>query len=128
MSSPQPDRLPHGFPFRLVERAEVVGGRRIAVTLATGGGFLAGTAAWPVTLVAEALAQAILAVGAPGERQGQLRLVALNAVRLLQPVRAGARLEIEVEEQAAFGPLHRFACRATQAGALSAKAEITVAG
>jgi 3-hydroxymyristoyl/3-hydroxydecanoyl-(acyl carrier protein) dehydratase len=127
VSASQPDRLPHRFPFRLVEKAELVGEKRIAVALATGGAFLSGTAAWPVTLVAEALAQAILLVIDPPQRR-HLRLVALNEVRLLQPVRPGSRLEIEVEERAVFGPLRRYGCRATQGGALSATAEITVAG
>jgi len=124
---PAPEALPHAFPFRLVERAERVGERRVAVVLASAAGFLAGVSEWPVTLVAEAMAQAILvAVGAP--HRDAPRLVALNEVRLLQPVRSGARLEIEVEERAVFAPLRRYACRALQAGALSATAEITVAG
>jgi 3-hydroxymyristoyl/3-hydroxydecanoyl-(acyl carrier protein) dehydratase len=110
-----------------VENAERVGEKRIAVALATGDGFLTGTAAWPVTLVAEALAQAILLVIDPPQRR-QLRLVALNEVRVLQPVRPGSRLEIEVDERAVFGPLRRYGCRATQGGALAATAEITVAG
>ena len=127
MSAHRPDRLPHAFPFRLVERAERVGAGRIAVVLATAGGTLTATSEWPVTLVVEAMAQAILiAVDPP--RRGALRLVALNGVRLLQPVRSGSRLEIEVEERAVFGPLRRYACRALQAGAVTATADITGAG
>jgi 3-hydroxymyristoyl/3-hydroxydecanoyl-(acyl carrier protein) dehydratase len=127
VSAHSPDRLPHEFPFRLVERAERVGESRIAVVLGTAGGTLTAASEWPVTLVAEAMAQAILIVVDP-PRRGPLRLVALNRVRLLQPVRAGSRLEIEVEERAVFAPLRRYACRAWQAGALSATAEITVGG
>ena len=127
MSSTRSDPLPHRFPFRLVENVERIGEKRIAVALATGDGFLSGTADWPVTLVAEALAQAILLVVEPSQRR-QLRLVALNEVRLLQPMRPGSRLEIEVDERAVFGPLRRYGCRAIQAGALAATAEITVAG
>jgi 3-hydroxymyristoyl/3-hydroxydecanoyl-(acyl carrier protein) dehydratase len=104
-----------------------LGEKRAAVVLATAGGFLTGAAEWPVTLVAEALAQAILAVVQP-PRRDTLRLVALHEVRLLQPVWPGARLEVEVEERAVFAPLRRYACRALQGGALAATAEITVAG
>jgi 3-hydroxymyristoyl/3-hydroxydecanoyl-(acyl carrier protein) dehydratase len=119
--------LPHGFPFRLVETAEMVGEKRVAVVLATGGSFLTGVSEWPVTLVVEALAQAILAV-VGNLRHDVPRLVAMNEVRLLQPVGPGARLEVEVEERAVFAPLRRYSCRATRAGALAATAEITVAG
>ena len=123
----QREPLPHGFPFRLVETAEMVGEKRVAVVLATGGGFLTGVSEWPVTLVAEALAQAILlVVGTP--RRAAPRLVAMNEVRLLQPVGPGARIEVEVEERAVFAPLRRYSCRATRAGALAATAEIMVAG
>jgi 3-hydroxymyristoyl/3-hydroxydecanoyl-(acyl carrier protein) dehydratase len=97
------------------------------VVLASAGGALTGAAPWPVTLVAEALAQAIVVVMRPPRRDA-LRLVALNEVRLLQPVGPGARLEVEVEERAAFAPLRRYACRAVLGGALAATAEITVAG
>jgi 3-hydroxymyristoyl/3-hydroxydecanoyl-(acyl carrier protein) dehydratase len=127
VSAPRPDGLPHRFPFRLVERAEFTGEKRLAVVLATAGGFLSATAEWPVTLVAEALAQAIvLAVDPP--RRCDLRLVALNEVRLLQPIRPGARLEVEVEERSVYLPLRRYACRAMQGGALAATAEVTVSG
>ena len=123
----RPEPLPHGFPFRLVETAEMVGEKRVAVVLATGGGFLTGVSEWPVTLVAEALAQAILMV-VDSPRRAAPRLVAMNEVRLLQPVGPGSRIEVEVKERAVFAPLRRYSCRATRAGALAATAEITVAG
>ncbi len=126
MSLPHPEALPHAFPFRLVERAEDVGGLRTAVVLASGGGFLAPGTPWPVTLVAEAIAQSILLVAERPVNAGTLRLVGIDGVRLLQPVTAGDRLEIEVRRAAGYAALQRFDCRAVKAGALAAVAEVTV--
>ncbi len=126
MSAPPPE-LPHSYPFRLVERAEVIGGQRVALVLATANGSLLPNGEWPVTLVAEALAQAILMVF-ESPRAADLRLVGLNKVRLLQRVFPGARLEVAVEQLAVFAPLRRYGCRAHQGGALAATAEITVSG
>lgn len=127
MPAPRSDRVPHAYPFRLVERAELIDGKRIALVLATAGGSLLPCDEWPVTLVAEAIAQAILHVTAPADLDN-VRLVGLDHVRLLQPVRPGSRLEVEVEQQAAFAPLRRFTCRAHQGGGLAATADVTVAG
>jgi len=127
VSSSRPDPLPHAYPFRLVERAEVVADGRVAVVLGTMGGSLSAAEGWPVTLVAEALAQSILLVDPPVEASAP-RLAALNRVRLLRPLRAGTRFEVEVRRVAALPPLRRYECRATEAGALAATAEITVSG
>jgi len=123
--APPPERLPHTFPFRLVERAEVLDEKRVALVLATSNTGLLPRDDWPVTLIAEALAQAILIVSPP-PKMGDLRLVGLNRVRLLQPVRPGSRLEVEVELLAVFPPLRRYSCRAHLGGALAATAEVTV--
>jgi len=127
VSAAAPERLPHEHPFRLVERVEEGTRGRYAVVLATAGGTLAGPGGWPVTLVAEALAQAILLVVRP-ERTDALRLVGLKNVLLYQQLMPGDRLEIEVEELGVFGELRRYACRAYRAGALAAVAEVTVSG
>ncbi len=127
MLARSPDRQPHAYPFRLVEKAELIDDRRVALVLATSNGSLLSGDEWPVTMVAEALAQAILHVIQPPQTD-HVRLVGLDRVRLLQPVRPGARLEVEVEQQAAFMPLRRYACRAHLGGALAATAEITVSG
>lgn len=116
---------PHAFPFRLVERAERRGERSVAVVLATGGGFLRSTFPWPVTLVAEALAQAILIVDPP-QRIDRVRLAAMHSVSLCQEVVAGDRLEVEVEPLGSMGGLRRYRCRATRGGALAALADLTV--
>jgi 3-hydroxymyristoyl/3-hydroxydecanoyl-(acyl carrier protein) dehydratase len=127
VSAAAPERLPHEYPFRLVERVEEGARDRHAVVLATAGGTLAGAEGWPVTLVAEALAQAILLVVRP-KKTDALRLVGLKNVFLYQQLTPGDRLEIEVEELGVFGELRRYACRAHLAGALAAVAEVTVSG
>jgi 3-hydroxymyristoyl/3-hydroxydecanoyl-(acyl carrier protein) dehydratase len=97
------------------------------VILTTAGGALQPGESWPVTLVAEALAQSILLVAPPPGGE-DVRLVALDKVRQLRQVTAGDRLEVEVAAGGTFGPLHRFSCRALCGGALVATAEITVTG
>lgn len=121
------ETLPHGYPFRLVERAEPRGDGRVAVVLATADAQLHRSAPWPVTLVVEALAQAILLVVNPSG-ENDLRLVGLDKVRLYGEVVCGERLEVAVVESAAFGALRRYACRALAGGALVATAEVTVTG
>ena len=125
MSPADLEVLPHQFPFRLVERSEAIGTSTVAISLASAGDFLTRISPWPVTLVAEALAQAILLVERPQQPRA-LRLVGLDAVSLKQPVQAGDRLEVEICELGTFGALRRYACRATRAGALAACAEVTV--
>jgi 3-hydroxymyristoyl/3-hydroxydecanoyl-(acyl carrier protein) dehydratase len=116
---------PHAFPFRLVERTEVVGERQVAIVLSTAAGFLRRDEPWPVSLVAEALAQAILLLDPP-ERLDRVRLAALQNVSLLQEVVAGERLLVDVEPLGSLGELRRYRCRATRGGAAVALADVTV--
>ncbi len=125
MSARAPEPIPQGYPCRLVERAERGIDGTVAVVLGTASGTLTGAGPWPVTLVAEALAQAILLVIRPG-RQQALRLIGLDNVRILQPTYPGDRLEVEVAEAGSFGALRRFRCRATRGGGLVALGEVTV--
>lgn len=127
MSAKAPEHVPHQFPFRLVERVEPNHDGRLAIILSTSGGALPGTGPWPITLVAEALAQAILLVVKPSG-PGTFRLVGLDKVALYQPLEPGDRLEVEVEEVGTFGGLRRFLCRGHRGGGLAATAEVTVAG
>ncbi len=127
MSASASERVPHDHPFRFVERVDPGPRGGVAVALATSGGTLTGASPWPVTLVAEALAQAVLLLARP-ERIGSLRLVGLGAVKLHQSICPGDRLEVDIEEQGAFGELRRYLCRAHRAGALAATAEVTVSG
>ncbi len=64
-ASPHLPVTPHGFPCRLVETAGLVGEGQAAVVLATADGMLTGTSPWPATLLAEAMAQAILLLDPP---------------------------------------------------------------
>lgn len=121
----EPSPVPHGFPFRLVERIERRGGASPVLVLGTADGFLRGVEPWPVTLVAEALAQSILLVDPP-PCVDRLRLAGLHNVALHQPVAAGDRLEVEVLPLGALGVLRRYRCRATRGGALVALADVTV--
>jgi 3-hydroxymyristoyl/3-hydroxydecanoyl-(acyl carrier protein) dehydratase len=98
----------------------------VAVILVSADGFLRREQPWPVTLVAEALAQSILGLHPPPASSSP-RLVGLDKVALRRELAAGDRLEVEVEEVGSFGTLHRYACRAMCGGALAATAEITVA-
>lgn len=127
MSAKALEQIPHRFPFRLVERVEAEHDGRFAIVLSTAGGALTGTGPWPITLVAEALAQAILLVVEP-EGRGALRLVGLDKVALYQPLEPGDRLEVEVEELGTFGGLRRYLCRGRRGGGLAATAEVTVTG
>lgn len=123
----QNDLVPHRFPFRLVDGIEAdATGERATVSL-TANGFLARGEPWPVTLVAEALAQAIAALKGGGGGV-QARLVALHGVQLRQTVFAGDRLRVEVREEARLGNRRRFVCRAWRAGALVAEGTISVTG
>jgi 3-hydroxymyristoyl/3-hydroxydecanoyl-(acyl carrier protein) dehydratase len=119
--------LPHQFPLRLVERVESGPGGRFAVVLATSNGALTGAGPWPVTMVAEALAQAILLVVRPA-RCDKVRLVGLDDVVMCRSFLPGDRLEVEVEELGCFGDLRRYRCRGCVGGALAATAEVTVSG
>jgi 3-hydroxymyristoyl/3-hydroxydecanoyl-(acyl carrier protein) dehydratase len=116
---------PHAFPFRLVERSEPDGERQVVIVLSTAAGFLRRHEPWPISLVAEALAQAILLVDPP-ERLDRARLAALQSVSLLQQVTAGDRLHVAVEPLGCLGKLRRYRCRATRSGALVALADVTV--
>lgn len=118
--------MPHEFPFRLVERAESRGDKTVALVLSTCNGLLTRGQPWSVSLVAEALAQAILLVARP-EQTDHLRLVGLDHVALRRMVTAGDRLEVEVAEVGAFGALRRYRCEALCGGALVATGEVTVA-
>ncbi len=128
MSGSKPEALPHRYPFRLVDALAAGPEGRSAVVVLSAGDFFGGSGPWPLTLVVEALAQSILQLHGDGAPVRRVRLVAVHAARLLAPLGAGDRLEVEAEETATFGPMRRFSCRAVRGGALVATAEITVAG
>ena len=90
--------IPHRFPCRLVERVDAAGSRHRPTFLLTGGAFFGRTGYWPVTLVAEALAQAIALVQYGGVG-GHPRLVALHGDR--------QRIEVQRRVRELAPPAHR---------------------
>ncbi len=125
MSATQRDGVPHAFPFRFVERRETAPSGTFAIVASTGGGFFTRGGPMPLTLVAEALAQAILAVERPA-RSGSLRLVGLDRVALRRAVAVGDRLGVRVVQIGTLGSLRRYSCEAWRDGELAATAEVTV--
>jgi hypothetical protein len=127
VSATLPDGVPHSFPFRLIERVDADAAGPFAILASTAAGFLTRGRALPLTLVAEALAQAILLIHRPA-RPDSLLLVGLDRVELLQTVTAGDRVEIRVAEMGVLGALRRYSCEAWHSGQLAATEEVTVTG
>jgi 3-hydroxymyristoyl/3-hydroxydecanoyl-(acyl carrier protein) dehydratase len=125
VSATRRDAMPHRFPFRLVDRAETGVRSPAAVVLPSAGAFLTRGRPWSATLVAEALAQAILLVDRP-PGGGELRLLGLDRVELHRELAAGDRLEVEVGEARTYGALRRYTCRAWCGGTVAATGEVTV--
>lgn len=117
--------VPHGFPFRLVDRfeGEAIAGR-VTISLSTNDFYVRG-GYWSAPLLAEALAQGIALAHRLGAGT-QARLVSLQGVRLLQNIAAGDRLQVEFREEGRLGNLRRFSCRALRGGALVAEATVSV--
>lgn len=120
MSRRPPDRLPHQPPFRFAERE----GETVLV-LPSAGAAESFPFPVPLTMLTEALAQAILLTDPPAQREG-LRLVAIDQASLRQEVSAGERLLVVCRKEASFGKLRRYACRALRGGSLVAEATVTV--
>ncbi len=120
MSRRQPDPLPHQPPFRFAERK----GEEVVVVPAAGA---AESFPFPVplTMLTEAMAQAILLSDPPEHSEG-LRLVAIDQASLRQEVNAGDRLSVVCRKEASFGKLRRYACRALRGGSLVAEVTVTV--
>ncbi len=120
MSRRQPDTLPHQPPFRFAERqGETV------VVLPSVGASESFPFPVPVTMLTDAMAQAILLADPPAHRE-QLRLVAIDQATLKQEVHPGDRLAVVCRKEATFGRLRRYACRALRGGALVAEVTVTV--
>ncbi|MCS7183219.1 MAG: hypothetical protein NZ869_08955 [Thermoanaerobaculum sp.] len=120
MSRRPPDLIPHQPPFRFAE-----GKGSTVLVLPTTGAAESFPQPVPLTLLAEAMAQAILHASPPEDLQ-RLRLVAMDRVVLRQVVHPGDRLEVECAPEGHFGRLARYRCRALRGGSLVAEAQITV--
>lgn len=120
MSRRRPDTLPHQPPFRFAESK----GEKVMVlpSIAAAESFPFPV---PLTMLTEAMAQAIL-LSDPPEHQEHLRLVAIDHATLKQEVWPGDRLTLACRREAAFGKLRRYACRALRGGSLVAEVTVTV--
>jgi 3-hydroxyacyl-[acyl-carrier-protein] dehydratase len=132
------ERLPHRFPFLLVDRVlEVVPGKSIvavknvSVNEAYFQGHFPGHPVVPGVLIVEALAQAggVLAyeTATAEERLWILYLVGIEETRFKQTVRPGDQLILRVELTKRRRNLWRFAARAEVDGKVAAETMILMA-
>ena len=132
------ERLPHRYPFLLVDRVlELDPGRRI---LALKGvtfneeffqGHFPGQPVMPGVLILEAMAQAggILILPPDGSAAGKaFYLVAVDHAKFRRTVVPGDRLTIELNVIRARGNFSKLAGRVEVDGQLVAEAELTLAG
>lgn len=130
-------RIPHRYPFLLVDRAEdykphesIVGIKCVSINEPFFVGHFPEYPVMPGVLIVEALAQAggLLVFELVGqERHGEvLYLAGVEKARFKSPVRPGDQLLLKVELTASRTSLWRFDCRAEVDGRLAAEAQITM--
>ena len=132
------ERLPHRYPFLLVDRVlELDPGRRIlALKSVTFNeeffqGHFPGQPVMPGVLILEAMAQAggILVLPPDGSAAGKaFYLVAIEHAKFRRTVVPGDRLTMELNVTRERGNFHKLAGRAEVDGQLAAEAELTLAG
>ncbi|MGH9462547.1 MAG: 3-hydroxyacyl-ACP dehydratase FabZ [Vicinamibacteria bacterium] len=132
------ERLPHRYPFLLIDRVlEFDPGRRIlALKNVTFNeeffqGHFPGQPIMPGVLILEAMAQAggILVLPSDGSAAGKaFYLVAIEHAKFRRTVVPGDRLTIELNVMRARGNFRKLAGRAEVDGQLAAEAELTLTG
>jgi 3-hydroxyacyl-[acyl-carrier-protein] dehydratase len=131
------ERLPHRYPFLLVDRVleislpnSLVALKNVTINEPFFTGHFPGLPVMPGVLIIEALAQAggLLVFEIAGEEQhgAVLYLTGVEKGRFKSPVRPGDQLILRVELAASRSSLWRFACRAEVDGKVAAQAEITM--
>ncbi len=123
--------LPHGLPFRFIDRIlEITPGKRIvALKNVTSNephlqGHFPGNPLMPGVLLLEAMGQTA-GLLLPGGSSAFLAQV--KEARFRRPVVPGDQVRIEAARLTGLGTLHRFAVRAFVEGATAAEAEIVLA-
>ena len=124
-------RLPHGIPFRFVDRVlELIPGERVvALKNVTANdqymqAHFPGNPIMPGVLLLEAKAQTSGLLLPEGS---SALLAQIKDARFRRPVIPGDQVRIEAKAVAEFGGLHRFAVRASVNGASVAEGEIVLA-
>jgi 3-hydroxyacyl-[acyl-carrier-protein] dehydratase len=130
-------RLPHRYPFLLVDRIlsyeagkSMVALKNVTANEAYFQGHFPDDPVMPGVLITESLAQAAgllaweIVSGGKSDTTAMLYLVGIDKARIKRPVRPGDQLMLHVTFSARKRAFWRFDCRAQVGGKLAAQAEI----
>jgi 3-hydroxyacyl-[acyl-carrier-protein] dehydratase len=130
------EKLPHRYPFLLIDRVLEVDAQRYARALKNVTinepffvGHFPARPVMPGVLIVEALAQAaamlaFAAAGGAAGAEGVVYLVGIDGARFKRPVEPGDQLILEAWAERAKGGIHKYRTRATVDGQLAAEAGI----
>ncbi len=131
MGSSPLDHLPHGLPFRFVDRIlelapdeRVVALKNVTANDPSLTAHFPGNPLMPGVLLVEAMAQAAGLLLRPGS---SAVLAQIKDARFRRAVIPGDQVRLEARRLGALGSLHRFAVAASVAGEPAAEAEIVLA-
>ena len=130
------NRIPHRYPFLLVDRAEayrahqsIVGIKCVTVNEPFFQGHFPGYPVMPGVLIVEAMAQTgAVAVLSEEENRGRIALFAgIDDTRFKRIVEPGDELQLECTLEQVRGPIGKGRARATVDGQLAARGTLTFA-